>query len=83
MMQDVEQTNDKEEIKQEVEEYDFSKPNFMFIPSGNHQWSQQGYYAICHSCELQHAIFIGKDKMLVGIKEGKPVFKTRKELGMV
>lgn len=68
--------------KQNEEEIlDFGKPNFTFIPKEYHEWRQQGYYIICKSCELQHAIFIGMDKMLTGIdKKGKPILKNRKEI---
>lgn len=60
---------------------DFNKPSFTFIPEGNHQWRQQGCYLVCKSCELQHAVFIGMDKIMVGIdKKGKPILKNRKSI---
>jgi len=35
------------------------------------------------SCEIQHAVWIGTEKMMMGIdKKGQPILKTRKELGM-
>jgi len=63
------------------ESLDFNKPSFTFIPKGNHKWRQQGPYLVCKSCELQHAVYIGPDKMMVGIdKEGKPILKDRKSV---
>jgi len=61
-----------------------NNPSFRFIPKGHHEWRQEGYYLICRSCELEHAIWIGKDSLLVGIREdGLPLIKKRKELGFV
>lgn len=72
-----------EEIEPEKEELDFNKPDFVFIPKEFHEWRQQGYYLICLSCEVKHAIWIGENKVLVGLDEkGQPILKTRQELGM-
>lgn len=74
---------ENEELNEEIEQLDFSKPDFTFIPKGNHAYKQQGYYLVCRSCEIEHGIFIGADKIMVGIQEdGQPILKTRKELGM-
>lgn len=78
---------ENEDIKQEnqpIEEtVDFTKPSFTFVPKETHEWRQRGYYLICVTCECQHAVFIGPDKIMVGIdKEGNPTLKSRKELGM-
>lgn len=63
---------------------DFTKPTYVFTPKGSHEWRQQGYYIICKSCDLEHAVWVGAEKVLVGISEGgEPNFKTRKELGML
>jgi hypothetical protein len=70
------------EVPEEKEILDFNNPTFKFIPSGNHEWKQRGYYLICLSCELEHAIFIGPDKILVGIDDKGPILKLRKDLGM-
>lgn len=71
----------KEKMQSEV--YDFTRPDFSFIPKGVHDWRQQGYYLICMSCEIQHAVWIGKDLMMIGIdEENNPIMKTRKELKM-
>lgn len=66
--QETTQTND-----QEVETLDFNKPDYDFVPGATHEYRQQGPYIICYSCELQHALYIGIDKMLMGFDEnGKP-----------
>lgn len=58
--------------------YDFDNPEFVFTPKGIHQWKQEGPYVICRSCEIEHAIWIGIDKVMVGIDEdGKPILKPR------
>ena len=73
----------KEEIKPISEEADFSKPDYIFIPKGNHIWRQEGYYLLCSSCDLVHATYIGKDKIMVGMdEENNPILKKRKELGL-
>lgn len=57
---------------------DFDNPSFVFRPKEQHDWRQQGFYLICKSCEIQHAVFIGGDKLLVGLdEEGKPIFNKR------
>lgn len=69
-----------EEKKNEpiVEELDFTKPNFQFIPKGSHEWRQQGPYLVCKSCELDHAVYIGMENILTGIDEtGQPILKAR------
>lgn len=64
------------EEKKEEEIFDFSKPDFSFVPKGNHEWRQQGPYIICKSCELEHGTYIGMKKQLIGIaEEGKPILK--------
>lgn len=63
----------------ESEILDFTKPVYQFKPNENHQWRQQGPYLVCKSCDIQHASWIGMDKIMVGIdKEGKPILKDRK-----
>jgi hypothetical protein len=64
-----------------TEERSWDRPDFSFVP-GFHNWKQQGYYLICYSCELTHAVWIGRDKMMVGVDDKGPILKTRKELGM-
>ena len=72
----------KEEIKEEGESLDFNSPAFTFTPAGRHTYRQEGYYLVCKSCELHHAVFIGPDKVMVGeTEDGQPILKTKKELG--
>lgn len=69
------------EDKEEQEFVDFDKPSFKFEPNENHDWRQQGPYLVCKSCELTHAVFVGNEKILVGIDEkGKPILKSRKSV---
>jgi len=64
---------------QEKETLDFEKPDFVFSPKGIHTYRQQGGYLVCKSCEIQHAVWIGMDKILVGFDtEGKAIIKKRK-----
>lgn len=80
-MQNATKTNEEEE-KPITEEVSWDKPDYTFIPKGNHLWTQRGYFAVCSSCDLVHATWLGPNKILVGIKNGEAVIKTRKELGM-
>lgn len=74
--------NEEEEIKGQNEEIlDFNNPSFSFIPNGRHVYRQRGYYLICGSCELEHANWIGPDKLMIGEDEnGKPIVKKRSEI---
>lgn len=73
----------EEDEKQEQETINFEKPDFVFIPKGIHSYRQAGPYLVCKSCEIQHATWIGIEKIMVGVTEdGQPLLKTRKELGM-
>jgi hypothetical protein len=79
-MQDNQQKNEEEV----VQELDFTKPDFIFLPKGRHIYRQQGYFIVCSSCDLTHAVFIGKDRVMVGEDSGgQPILKKRKEVGMV
>ena len=70
------QTEQKNEPEEEV--LDFTKPDYTFIPKEYHDWRQQGPYLVCKSCEIQHAVHIGMQKILVGFNEkGQPILKKR------
>lgn len=69
----------RRKVKANEEILDFNKPAFVFVPKGVHQWRQQGYYLVCKSCELQHAVWIGPDKIMVGQNEKGPILKKRSE----
>lgn len=67
-----------------TEDVNFNNPSYAFIPNGVHRYRQQGYFLVCQSCELSHAVFIGSKKIMVGEdKKGRPIIKLRKEVGMV
>lgn len=69
---------EKKQNEAEEEELDFNKPNFEFIPKGSHEFRQYGPYLICKSCELEHATWVGMDKIMTGILEdGSPILKDR------
>lgn len=41
-----------------------------------HQWVQRGPFLVCKSCPIEHGVWIGVDKILVGInKQGNPILK--------
>lgn len=80
-MQDEQQTNE-DEIKPIIEEKSWETPDYIFIPKGNHLWRQEGYFLICGTCDLNHASFIGKDRIMVGEKDGNPIIKKRSEIGI-
>ena len=67
-------------LKKEEQAYNFDKPEYTFIPKGIHNFRQEGIYLVCRSCEITHAVFIGPDKMFVGMEEdGKPILVNRDE----
>jgi len=79
----VNQENDYEDINQiKPEDKAFEEVNpvvYKFIPKGYHSWRQQGYYLVCKSCDLQHAVFIGPNLVMVGERDGKPILEKRKD----
>jgi hypothetical protein len=69
-----------EEIKDDsaTEVFDFSKPDYEFKPKEYHEWRQRGPFLVCTGCELEHATYIGMEKILIGLKEdGTPILKNR------
>lgn len=71
--------NDEEEVVTgDTEQLDFTRPAFVFTPREQHEWKQQGPYLVCRGCEIQHAVFVGMGKQLVGLREdGTPILKSR------
>lgn len=70
--------NKEDEVKEEYEVLNFNKPDYKFVPSGHHEWRQQGSYLVCKSCDLTHAIYIGINKVFSGYNEkGQPILKKR------
>ena len=67
---------ENEEIQEEV--LDFTKPAFEFRPKEHHDWRQQGPFLVCKSCEIEHATYIGMQKIMVGLNDdGQPILKDR------
>lgn len=80
-MKQLNQQEEHEEVQEEQDHLDFTKPDFVFIPKGHHTYRQAGPYLVCKSCEIQHAIFIGMDKIMVGVDEkGEAILKKRSEV---
>ena len=71
------QLTKSKKLKADEEVLDFDNPTYSFIPKGVHEWRQQGYYLVCKSCEVTHAVWIGPDKIMVGINEKGPILKER------
>lgn len=79
----VKQLNNQEQHEEENETLDFTKPDFVFLPKGNHTYRQSGPYLICKTCDIQHATFIGMKLIMVGVSQtGEPILKKRKDIGM-
>lgn len=73
--------NDEEEEIKVPEEGEVLKKEYEFVPSALCVYRQRGPYLICTSCELQHAKWIGMDKIMTGEDEsGKPIVRSRSEL---
>ena len=67
--------NDQEPYEETL---DFTKPDYVFLPKGRHTYRQQGYYLVCKSCEIAHAVWIGSTRIMVGEEEdGTPILKKR------
>lgn len=66
------------EPQEHEEVLDFTKPDFTFLPKGYHLYRQRGPYLVCTSCEVQHAVWIGVDKILVGFNEkNEPIIQEK------
>lgn len=77
-MSSPKEENDEINQKEITETLNFEKPDFVFLPKGYHVYRQQGPYLVCKSCEIQHAIFIGMEKVMVGVDEkGQPILKKK------
>lgn len=67
---------DENEIEEEL--LDFTKPDFDFKPNERHEWRQYGPYLICKVCQLEHAVYVGMENVLIGLEEnGQPILKKR------
>lgn len=73
-------TNEKPETQSEEikDEGEILEKVFEFTPSGTCTYVQRGPYLVCTSCELQHARWIGMDRIMVGEDEkGQPIVQKR------
>jgi hypothetical protein len=74
----VKMNDEKEKDDSATEILDFSKPDFEFRPKEYHEWRQRGPYLVCTSCEIEHATYIGMEKIMVGLNDkGQPILKKR------
>lgn len=54
------------------------QPDYTFTPKEVHDWRQQGPYLVCKGCEIEHAQYVGMNKVLVGVREdGTPILNNR------
>lgn len=70
---------EKNDAVEEIQEYgEVLQKEYEFTPHALCKYKQRGPYLVCTSCELQHAVFIGMDKMMVGEDEdGRPIIQRR------
>ncbi len=46
------------------------------VKSTRHGWRQKGPYIYCKSCDYEHGVFVGIEKVLIGMdSDGNPKFK--------
>lgn len=58
-----------------------SQPAFFFKPNEYHDWRQKGPFLVCKSCDIEHAVFVGIEKRLVGLDDkGRPILKKVSDL---
>lgn len=75
MSEKTEKSNQSKEIPSEALEW---KPDYSFIPKGRHTYRQHGPYLICKSCQLEHAIYVGIEQIMIGEnEEGEPILEKR------
>jgi len=64
---------EKEKIEEKVQQQgdvgEEMQAAYKFIPPGTHRWRQRGPYLICTTCEIQHALYIGMEKVMIGENE--------------
>lgn len=61
---------------QHIESDTRSLHNFVRSDLSGHKWIQKGPYLICKSCDVEHGVYIGPDKMLSGYTEdGEPIIR--------
>lgn len=77
----MENNNDEVDVNEEVrDEGEVLRKEYEFIPSALCKYRQRGPYLICTSCEIQHATWIGMEKIMVGEDaNGKPIVRSRLE----
>lgn len=52
---------------------------YVFVPEGIHKWIQRGPYIVCMRCEIQHAIWVGMERKMIGERvDSTPILVERK-----
>lgn len=73
------QNENQEPQEQVIELGEQMQKDFVFVPSGTHRWRQRGPYIVCLSCEIQHAIYIGMERAMIGENaDSTPILAKRK-----
>ena len=76
MLNNQDKPNNDTDIEQDSEVLDFTRPAYSFVPKGYHEWRQHGSYLVCTSCELEHGVYVGVDRWLVGLdSDSNPIMK--------
>jgi len=69
--------NEADEVQPETQIFN----NIQYFPGGEHVWKQQGPYVVCQACPLHHAVFIGIEKVMIGVDEdGKPILRDKESI---
>lgn len=75
------QKQEQQEPPKEDDLGEVLRKDYEFIPNAQCQYKQRGIYLVCTSCELQHAVYIGIDRIMVGVDEtGRPILKARSKV---
>lgn len=73
-----EQNKSNDDVEEVQDDGEVLRKEYEFTPHALCKYKQRGPYLVCTSCELQHAVFIGIENMMVGEDaNGKPIIKRR------
>jgi hypothetical protein len=72
------ENKENETTEEEIEDAGEVLEKTYEFTSANCRYKQRGIYLVCMSCELQHAEYIGINRIMVGEDErGRPILKKR------
>lgn len=73
----MEKKNDPKRISEETNLENLQ--SFTKEGLAGHQWVQRGPYIVCTSCPVEHGLYVGTGKVMVGYNEdGTPKFEDVK-----